>query len=151
MSEPPKRPVETPSEWLRFADENLLVAEQAFVLGEPVWHTICFLCQSAAAKYAKAYLIANGWPLAKTHDIVVLLGLCSDHDIAFAALAMESAVLNEYIVSGRYPGDLAYEDIDRTDAQEAVELVRRIRDLVSDRLAHRAASAPPVSDTPKTE
>lgn len=134
MSEQPKRPVETPIEWLRFADENLLVAEQAFVSGEPVWHTICFLCQSAAEKYVKAYLIANGWALAKTHDIVVLLGLCSDYDTAFSALTMDSAVLNEYIVSGRYPGDLAYEDISRSDAHEAIGLVRRIRDLVAERL-----------------
>ena len=134
MSEQPKRPVETPAEWPRFADENLLVAEQAFVSGEPVWHTICFLCQSAAEKYAKAYLIANGWALAKTYDIVVLLGLCSDYDTAFAALTMDSAVLNEYIVSGRYPGDLAYEDLTGSDAQEAIEIVRRIRDLVAKRL-----------------
>lgn len=131
MSEQPKRPVETSIEWRRFADENLLVAEQALVSGEPVWHTICFLCQSAAEKYAKAYLIANGWTLTKTHDIVVLLGLCSDYDTAFAALITDSAVLNEYIVSGRYPGDLAYEEITRADAQEAIELARRIRDLVA--------------------
>lgn len=134
MSEQPKRPVETPAEWLRFADENLRVAEQAFGFEEPAWHTICFLCQSAAEKYAKAYLIANGWTLAKTHDIVVLLGLCSDYDSAFAALMSDSAVLNEYVVAGRYPGDLAYEDITRSDTQEAIELVRRIRDLVAERL-----------------
>ena len=146
MNEQPKRPVETPAEWLRFADENLLVAEQAFASGEPVWHTICFLCQSAAEKYAKGYLIANGWMLAKTHDIVVLLSLCSDYDVAFAALTMDSVVLNEYIVSGRYPGDLAYEDIGRSDAQEAIGLVRRIRDLVTERLEPPSALVPPIGD-----
>ena len=70
MIEPSKRHAETPLEWLRFATENLLVAEQALSLEEPAWHTICFLCQSAAEKYLKAYLIAQGWKLERTHDIV---------------------------------------------------------------------------------
>jgi hypothetical protein len=59
MIEPRKRPAETPIEWLRFAEENLQVAEQALSFEKPAWHTICFLCQSAAEKFLKAYLIAK--------------------------------------------------------------------------------------------
>ena len=51
------------------------VAEQALSFEEPTSHTICFLCQSAAEKFLKAYLIAQGWKLERTHDIVVLLRL----------------------------------------------------------------------------
>jgi HEPN domain-containing protein len=134
MIEPRKKPAETPAEWLRFAEENLLVAEQALSFEEPTWHTICFLCQSAAEKFLKAYLIAQGWKLERTHDIVVLLGLCADYDSAFADLTSDGAILNEYTVAGRYPGDLAFEDIDLMDAQEAVAVVRQIKDLVTDRL-----------------
>jgi HEPN domain-containing protein len=144
MIEPRKRPAETPIEWLRFAEENLLVAEQALSFEEPTWHTICFLCQSAAEKFLKAYLIAQGWKLERTHDIVVLLGLCADisaqTDSAFADLTSDGAILNEYAVGGRYPGDLAFEDIDLLDAQEAVAVVRRIKDLVTDRLSSSTAS-----------
>ena len=130
MSERPKRPVETPAEWLRFADENLLVAERELAYEEPAFHTVCFLCQSAAEKYLKGYLIAQGWSLEKTHDIVVLLGLCTDYDESFVELLEDGAVLNEYIVAGRYPGDLAYETIGKAEAEEAVEIVRRIKALV---------------------
>jgi HEPN domain-containing protein len=134
MSEQRKRPIETPGEWLRFAEENLSVAEQALSFEEPAWHTICFLCQSAAEKYLKAYLIANGWKLERTHDIVALLAHCSDYDDTFADLSGTSAVLNEYIVAGRYPGDLTFEDIELANAQEAVAIVRQIRNLVTERL-----------------
>jgi HEPN domain-containing protein len=59
MTESDKRPVETPAEWLRFAEENFLVADRALTYEEPAYHTVCFLCQSAAEKFLKAYLIAD--------------------------------------------------------------------------------------------
>ena len=140
MIELSKRHAETSLEWLRFATENLLVAERALSYEEPACHTICFLCQSAAEKYLKAYLIAQGWKLERTHDIVVLLGLCADYDVAFAELTSDGAILNEYTVAGRYPGDLAFEEIELLDAEEAVAIVRQIRDLVIDRFASSGSS-----------
>ena len=133
-AELPKRPVDTPAEWLRYAAENLAVAERELAYEEPAFHTICFLCQSAAEKYLKGFLIAQGWSLERTHDIVVLLGLCADYAPAFSDLLTDGAVLNEYIVAGRYPGDLAYEGIGRIEADEAVATVRRIRELVMERM-----------------
>lgn len=130
MSAPNKKPVETPGEWLRYANENLRVAEYALTLPEPAWHTICFLCQSAAEKFLKAYLVAQGWKLQKTHDIVVLLRFCSDFDNAFAGLLQDGAILNEYITAGRYPGDLTFEDIGSDEAQEAVAITQQIADYV---------------------
>jgi HEPN domain-containing protein len=56
----PERPIETPAAWLRFADENLAVAERELATDSPASHTICFLCQNAAEKYLKGYLIAQG-------------------------------------------------------------------------------------------
>lgn len=132
-----KRPVETPAEWLRYATENLAVAERELAYEAPAFHTICFLCQSAAEKYLKGFLIAQGWQLERTHDIVVLLDLCADHEPTFSELREDGAVLNEYIVAGRYPGDLAYEGIGETEADEAVATVGRIRDLVLRRMTPR--------------
>jgi HEPN domain-containing protein len=117
----PKKPVETAAEWFRFADENFSVVERELAYEAPAFHTICFLCQSAAEKYLKGYLISRGWPLEKTHDIVALLGLCADIEDTFVALLPDGAILNEYIVAGRYPGDLAYETIGRGDYQVVSE------------------------------
>lgn len=130
MSDRKKKPVETPAAWFRFADENLAVAEREMATDSPAYHTVCFLCQGASEKYLKGYLIAQGWDLEKTHDLVALLTRCADHEERFAALREGGAVLNEYIVAGRYPGDVAHEEIGAAEAEEAVAITRRIKDVV---------------------
>jgi HEPN domain-containing protein len=130
MSDHRQRPIETPAAWLRFADENLAVAEREMATAAPAYHTICFLCQSAADKYLKGYLIAQGWELEKTHDLVALLTRCTDYVDRFATLREGGAVLNEYIVAGRYPGDVACEEIGEAEAREAVAIVHRIEEAV---------------------
>ena len=70
MSDLPDKPVETPKAWIRFAEGDLAVVEREMKGELPVYHTVCFLCQSAAEKFLKGYLISRGWKLQKTHDIV---------------------------------------------------------------------------------
>ena len=79
-----------------------------------------------AEKLLKAYLIAQGWTLERTHDVVALLELCAAYDANWRDLVDEGAVLNEYIVSGRYPGDLAFEGIGHPEVEESLQAVRRI-------------------------
>lgn len=126
MSAADDRPVETPRQWLRYAEGDLTVAQREIHTPEPVYHTVCFLCQGAAEKFLKGFLISRGWSLEKTHDLVALLGWCAEYEAGFAGLAAEGALLNEYIVAGRYPGDMAWEQITAVDAEEAVEAARRI-------------------------
>ena len=130
MSAQHKLPVETPREWIRHADDNLGVAEREVQYEVPAYHTVCFLCQSAAEKYLKGYLVAQGWVLKKTHDIVELLELCAGYNIEFEELFGGGIVLNEYITAGRYPGDISFESIGDAEAQEAVSIARRIRGMV---------------------
>ncbi|NCC36314.1 MAG: HEPN domain-containing protein [Chloroflexia bacterium] len=130
MNDQPRRPIETPAEWFRYADENLRVAQREMGEEVPAYHTICFLCQSAAEKFLKGYLIAQGWPLERTHDIVMLLGLAATHDTAWQTFVEEGAALNEFVVAGRYPGDLAFDSIGETEAKEALHAAQRIRDKV---------------------
>ncbi len=118
MSGQLKRPVETPREWLRYAAENLGVAEREMREETPAYHTICFLCQSAAEKFLKGHLIAQGSTSERTHDIAVLLELASGYDVGWRSLAEDGAVLNEYIVAGRYPGDIAFEEIGKAEAAD---------------------------------
>jgi HEPN domain-containing protein len=134
MSARRKLPVETPREWIRHADENLGVAEREMRYDAPAYHTVCFLCQSAAEKYLKGYLVAQGWMLKKTHDIAELLELCIGYDPEFEGLLNEGIVLNEYITEGRYPGDIAFESIGDAEAQEAVGITRRIRGMIVGKL-----------------
>jgi len=121
------KPVETPREWLRYAEGDLAVAEREIESETPTYHTICFLCQSAAEKFLKGYLIAQGWTLEKTHDILQLLETSVPYDSELGQMVAEGAALNEYITAGRYPGDIAFEDIGKAEAAEALGAVRRIR------------------------
>ncbi len=121
------RPVETAQEWLRYAEGDLLVAEREMRTPSPVYHTVCFLCQSAAEKFLKGFLISRGWSLEKTHDIVELLGWCADYDAELAGLVAPGSLLNEYIVAGRYPGDIATEHIGAAEAREALEAAQAIQ------------------------
>jgi HEPN domain-containing protein len=121
------RPTDTPEQWLCYAEGDLLVAEHEMQRPSPVCHTVCFLCQSAAEKFLKGFLISRGWSLEKTHDIVELLAWCADYDAELAGMVAEGALLNEYIVAGRYPGDIASEQIGEAEAKEALEAAQRIR------------------------
>lgn len=132
MSNQPEQPVETPGEWLRYAEGDLGVAEREMRYEEPSYHTICFLCQAAAEKYLKGYLIAQGWTLEKTHDMVQLVGLCADYDAELGTMVTEAAILNEYIIVARYPGEVAVEHIGSVEAQEALDATRRIRARVKE-------------------
>ena len=130
MSGMPDKPVETPKAWIRFAEGDLAVAEREMQSELPVYHTVCFLCQSAAEKFLKGYLISMGWKLEKTHDMVELLGYCAGYDEELGSMIAEGAVLNEYIVAGRYPGDIFTEHIDNLAAEEALRAVQRISSRV---------------------
>ena len=130
MTEKKKLPVETPGEWMKFANENLQVAKHEIEREEPTCHTICFLCRESAEKLMKAYLISKGWELKKTHDIVELLEYCSDYDKEFDLLVEDSTILNDYIADGRYPGDIAFEAIGLKQANEAIEKAEKIKEFV---------------------
>lgn len=130
------RPIDTPQQWLRYAEGDLLVAEHEMQSSAPVYHTVCFLCQGAAEKFLKGFLISRGWSLEKTHDIVELLAWCADYNAELAGMVAEGAVLNEYIVTGRYPGDIASEQIGEVEAKEALEAAQRIRAQVHRAMSH---------------
>jgi HEPN domain-containing protein len=121
-------------DWLKFAEENLLLAHSGMGEDFSPYHTICFLCQGSAEKYLKAFLIWNGWELKKTHDMVDLLAYCIEYDSGFEDFKEECLLLNEYITEGRYPGDLPFESITEQDAREALEAADKIEDYVLEKI-----------------
>jgi len=124
MSEPKRLPEKTPKIWMQYAHGDLKVAEREINSSEPVYHTICFLCQGAAEKFLKGLLISYGWELQKTHDISKLLTYCIEYGADFSSLIPLGELLNEYITVGRYPGDLALEQIGAAEAAEALQSAR---------------------------
>ena len=130
-----QKPVKTPLEWIRFAEGDFRVAESNFESDEPSYHTICFLCQGAAEKFLKAYLISQGWELEKTHDIIELLKACKTYKPDLSDMTQLGDVLNEYVIARRYPGDLKSDEIGKAEAEEAIEATRAIRMRVMELMA----------------
>jgi hypothetical protein len=56
-----------------------------------------------------------------------LLELATQFETGWESMLTEGAVLNEYIVAGRYPGDIVLEEIGKPQAAEALDAVRHIR------------------------
>jgi HEPN domain-containing protein/predicted nucleotidyltransferase len=135
-ADPSKLPIETPKGWLKLAESDWQVAATTLKDDVPAYHTICFLCQSAAEKFLKAYLISKGWVLEKTHRIDRLIDLCGAHDDELGAMKAEGELLNQFVIAGRYPDENGvFADYTRTDAANALQAARRIRDRVNTLMA----------------
>lgn len=136
MSDQKKTPVQTPIDWIRYAEGELRVAEREIEADSPVYHAICFLCQGSAEKFLKAYLISKGWELDKIHDIVELLHVSKTYNANLDDLIPKGEILNEYIVASRYPDNTKSSlDFERGEAEEAIEATRVIRMRVMELMA----------------
>lgn len=68
-----------PSEWLRFAQADLAASRLLLTDAELPFRLACFHAQRAAEKALKAALVQGSVEFRKTHDLVVLAGLQTDH------------------------------------------------------------------------
>jgi HEPN domain-containing protein len=89
--------------WLRKARDDRAVARLVADRGGP-GAVGCFLCQQAAEKLLKAYMVAAGLEPPRTHDLdrLVRLLLAAGHRVD-ADIDRLSA-LTQYAVAPRYPG-----------------------------------------------
>jgi HEPN domain-containing protein len=113
------------SAWLRKADHDLLNIQNNLAAREIPWDTVCFHAQQAAEKVLKAFLIARGRDLSKTHDLVALLAKCVECDAGLADLESDCRKLTSYGVAARYPDDLF--EPGEADGRDVVAAAHRIR------------------------
>lgn len=96
-------------DWYRFAAEDLDAARELYSGRDYFFHQICLLCQQSAEKYLNAFLLSQGWSLAKTHELSRLVSECLTYDETIEMLYPPCELLNGYIITGRYPDDLPFE------------------------------------------
>jgi len=113
------------SAWLRKADHDLLNIQNNLAAKEIPWDTVCFHAQQAAEKFLKAFLVASGRELSKTHDLVALLALCVECEAGLATLEADCRKLTSYGVAARYPNDLF--EPSEADGRDVVAAAHRIR------------------------
>ncbi len=123
------------AEWIEKAEGDWRVAQRELGSENPVYDAVCFHAQQCAEKYLKAVLEEQGQDIPKTHDLVVLLNLLPDRPLEIEGERAALARLSTYAVGFRYPG----EDAAPEDAQESLEVARRIREQVRGKLALKEA------------
>ena len=125
MSDPEHR--DEALRWLRFAREDLAVAERLLRFPDAVPRHICWLAQQAAEKALKAALILEGVEFPYRHDLDALRNLLPD-GWAVKREHPDLAELTVWAVEARYPGD--WPEATREDAQQAVAQARGVLDSV---------------------
>ena len=96
------------NEWLRYANNDLIVAKHCFEDLYPKQTEIAsYHCQQCAEKALKAYLSYKKIEFEKTHDLKLLNKLCQDNDSSFAQIMIQCSHLNPYSVAVRYPNELS--------------------------------------------
>ena len=118
-------------EWLEKADADLRACDE-LLSAAALSEIAAFHAQQAAEKALKAFLVWNQVEFPKTHDIKRLLALCRSVDPGLAESVDDASQLTPYGVEYRYPGD--YPAVPAATAKESVDLARRARDAVAERL-----------------
>ncbi len=122
-------------QWLAKAEEDLGAAEILISHRTSYLSAVGFLCQ-----FLKALLTFNQIEFPKTHDLGALLDLVAPMDAPLADSLSEISLLNPYGVEIRYPGDMP--DIEPEDAQEALELAKKVREAVLKSLPSHTLTKP---------
>jgi HEPN domain-containing protein len=111
--------------WLRYATEDLSLAERILAQCEDAPRQACFFAQQAAEKAIKAALVFLSLDFPKTHDLDHLRGLLPDDWRAHEELP-DLSQLTDWAVDARYP-----DEIPDPSWEEAREAVREARSVVS--------------------
>ncbi|HQV94868.1 MAG TPA: HEPN domain-containing protein [Anaerolineales bacterium] len=70
--------VDDAREWVKYAEEDLILAKSALRRTKPLTMGSFFHSQQCAEKYLKAILISKDTEFPKTHDLLILDGLCKE-------------------------------------------------------------------------
>jgi HEPN domain-containing protein len=116
--------------WFRKGDSDLANVRGCMLLDQCL-DTACFHAQQAAEKYLKAYLTSRDVSFPFTHDLEVLIDICSEEDASFGDLYGMADLLTPYAVTLRYDPDFWPEE---PTVQEALDAAETIREFVFQRL-----------------
>ena len=114
-------------EWFRFADNDLLSAERLTTFYPIHMQLVCYLCEQAAEKNLKGFLVYNGIAeLPKTHELDRLCEMCSGYEMQFSEIERACDILTRYGVQPRYPHEM---EVTEQNMKKALEYTRQIKDF----------------------
>jgi HEPN domain-containing protein len=114
------------TDWIRFAREDLRVAEWAF--SAQIYNQACFHAQQCIEKALKAWLRYRGAQAPRIHQLSLLLALLPDDVLADLRPAI--TLLDRFYIPTRYPdavpGSLEDGLPDVADAEEALTVAQQV-------------------------
>lgn len=131
---PPER-TDIARRWLRWAEEDLALAEHTAADAEVVARGACVWAHQTAEKALKALLVLRDIDPPKLHDLDRLAQrLPEDEGTAFGSIRLPE--LTRWSIEGRYPADL--DELTHADAVTAIAVARQVLDVVRSRIAVEA-------------
>jgi HEPN domain-containing protein len=120
--------------WLRWAEEDLRLAEHTANDSELVSRGACVWAHQAAEKALKALLAHHDVDPPKLHDLDRLVQRLPESDRAAFSI-LELPELTRWAIEGRYPGDL-----DEANHADAVNAIRIASQVVAEALRRISSS-----------
>jgi len=90
-----------PADWMRLAEKDLARVHRALRDEDPELAGFCL--QQAVEKFLKAFLLARGWTLRRTHDLGRLLDEARAYDAGLTSFRDVCQQVTDYYVVERYP------------------------------------------------
>ena len=121
-----------PHDWLRLAERDMSRVGRLLSMEDP--EAAGFFLQQAIEKFLKAYLLAHGWRLQRTHDLDALLNQALLHDGSLEPYRALCQRVTGFYMAERYPftGDVGLSPKDVQEAMAAAEpLVERLREGIA--------------------
>ena len=116
--------------WLLRAKSNLVRAELGRQTPDILFEDLCFDAQQSAEKALKGIMVLLEIDTPKTHSIGYLIKLIQDSGhVEVPENIKEAAILTDYAVTTRYPGD--WEPVDEVEYKRAVALAQDVFQWVS--------------------
>jgi HEPN domain-containing protein len=119
------------NEWIRIAEQDYESAMKLSGFYPAPLEVICYLCQQAAEKMLKAYVIAKENKLTKTHDLKLLIKNCVQYSPDFDRFGAICSSLSLYSTLTRYPPVL---DLVEHDMKQAIKDAQIILEFTKSKL-----------------
>ena len=114
--------------WIYKAHSDLKSSRKLLEGDDPIMDTAIYHTQQCAEKSLKGFLAFKEQPIQKSHDIELLVELCSVLDEEFETLYVYSEKLTPYATAFRYPDVCLEPDYD--DVEKAIEMAHTILEFV---------------------
>ena len=133
---PDRKRLEEAWAWLGLAREDLEAAQVLLATDSPKLKQALFHTQQATEKSLKAFLVAHGVSYPLTHNLTVLMDLCTDVDASLHERVLPSVWLTQFAVRFRYPGGFAEPSSEQ--AAEGLAVARAVYASIAERVSEHA-------------